>query len=274
MIRLVCVCLLIFVVSAFSENEVELEIERLKDEVAQYESKIEQLDERIELQQKRSSIQQLSHQEYVTHYEQRMNSSVSQHDSLANITRSSDATHDSLISRLEYIELLISSEERKSGRYRTLLVDQCDTLLAFLNQYPENAIGSYTGRVQYLKSELRDQDATVGMSRVISLIKEISFAADECSVIQGEAPVDHTAESGWYVQIGFSYFAFINEVASRGAIWNSETRNWDSINSEESLELLQKTAEIGRGKSVPALAFIPLIEQLNSNDEGEESEDE
>ncbi len=278
MIRLVCVCVLVFVVSAFSENEVELEIERIKDEIAQYENKIEQIDERVEVQQKRSELQQFSHQDYTSHYEQRVTESVAHHDSLTNINSSSAATNDSLKSRLEYIQLLISSEERKSGRYREMLIDQCDTLLAFLDQYPEKVIGSYTGRVHYLKSELREQDAIVGMSRLISLIKEISFTADECSVIRGEAPRDHTPESGWYVQIGFSYFAFINDVASRAAIWNSETRSWNSIEDEESLALLQKTAEIGRGKSVPALAYIPLLETSssvnNESNNGEESEDE
>jgi hypothetical protein len=241
------------VTSAEPPNE-DLEINRLKKEIAQVKTERQRVREDIIKDKNENSA-------YVERTASRKAGYSAETDSVRRLTASFEHKKDSLDATIAAVESKKRNFDLLKDRFREHIVSACGKLMSAIKRYPPAVSRPTTGALTFLLNDCssKDIDNREALQRFVQITKNLDETTLSIQTGQEASPTPTLKGTVSMLRIGLVFQAAVDEDAKKAAIWQSGedgSPQWQAIPDEEGASMISKAIAVRESKSMPA--FIPL----------------
>jgi hypothetical protein len=232
----------------------DLEINRLKKEVAQVKTERQRVREDIVKDKSENAA-------YVERTASRKAGYSTETDSVHRLTASFEHKKDSLDAIVAAVESKKRNFDLLKDRFREHIVSACGKLMGAIKRFPPAVSRPATGALTFLLNDCssKDIDNREALQRFVQITKNLDEMTLSIQTGQESSPAPTLKGTVSMLRIGLVFQAAVDEDAKKAAIWQSNedgSPQWQAIPDEKGASMISKAIAVRESKSLPA--FIPL----------------
>jgi hypothetical protein len=233
----------------------DLDISRLKKEIAQVRTERQRLQEDIS----RDKNEFTSYQERTA---SRKQGYAAETDSIRGLIVSFERKKDSLDAFIGSLEQKKRNFDLLKERFREHIAEACEKLVNAIKKYPPAVFRPANGALTFLLNDCaaKNIDNREALQRFVQILRNLDESTLSIQTGQEASPVPAIKGNASMLRIGSIFEAVVDEDGKNAAVWQggeAGTPGWRVLSDVESAGQISKAIAIRESKSMPAFIVLP-----------------
>lgn len=251
-------------------DEHEVQMEQMRKEIRELESKTSEIKKKLEHTRKKATQDSASYQKFILEHSQRVERLAAEYDSIKNLVGQLEQKRTALEDKSASTEKMRNNFLLLASSVSEVIADNCERVTLMLENLKKYNIDRQISALRFLSGEIKagTVDAIEGMERYYQIIQQIEKQSQVAETWTGPSPSTILQGNVTYLRLGFFWLACINADNSAALLWDDNTDTWKPVENTNHLLAIRDAVSLIAGRSAPKLIGLPFNHSLVAEIEG------